>query len=169
MNRIDPATLSLTENVIRIGRTAKVVGDGTGHVGIGLGKAKDIQAAIKKGTARAQKEIVKIPLMGTTIPHEVIGHFGAGRILLKPAAPGTGVIAGGASRAVLEAAGVKDVLTKSLGSTNTFNLVYATMKGLTDLRTPEDISRLRGKPVELVRKFEKVSEPGAPANVLAQS
>src|SRR5688572_15880810 len=118
MTKIDAKNLNLTETVVRIGRVAKVVkggkrfsfnalvvvGDKAGHVGVGLGKAKDIQAAIKKGTARATKEVVKISLMGSTVPHEILGHFGSGKILMKPASPGTGVIAGGASRAILEAA-----------------------------------------------------------------
>jgi small subunit ribosomal protein S5 len=171
MNKIDTSNLTLTETVIKVGRVAKVVkggkrfsfnalvvvGDGAGHVGIGLGKAKEVQSAIKKGTAQASKELVKIALQGTTVPHDVIGKFGAGSVLLKPAAPGTGVIAGGSARAVLEAAGVKDVLTKCLGSRNHFNVVYATLAGLKALKSPEAISQLRGKAVALDRNFVEVT------------
>jgi small subunit ribosomal protein S5 len=166
MAKIDTSQMTLTETVIKIGRVAKVVkggkrfsfnalvvvGDQQGHVGVGLGKAKEIQSAIKKGTAQATKEVIKVPLIGTTIPHETIGHFGAGTLLMKPASPGTGVIAGGTARAVLEAAGIKDVLTKSLRSQNHFNVVGATIAALKTLRLPEEVSRLRGKTVVLDMK-----------------
>lgn len=180
--KIDTRDLNLTETVIKIGRVAKVVkggkrfsfnalvvvGDGAGHVGVGLGKAKDIQAAIKKGTAQATKEVFKVSLMGNTVPHEVIGKFGAGEILMKPASPGTGVIAGGAARAVLESAGVKDVLTKSLRSSNAFNVVYATVQGLKGLKLPEEISKLRGKSIELTRQFFAADAKSADQTLIAQ-
>lgn len=147
------------ETVVAINRVAKVVkggkrfsfsalvviGDGAGTVGSGLGKAKEVQASIQKGNAQARRNLVKFPLVGDTIPHEVVAKYRAGKVWMKPAAPGTGVIAGGGVRAVLEAGGVKNVLTKSLGSDNAFNVVGATLECLGLLRTSEDIAKLRGK------------------------
>ena len=122
-----------------------VVGDGTGTVGVGTGKAGDVPDAIRKGIEDAKKNLIKVSLKGTTIPHEVIGEFGAGRVLMKPAAPGTGVIAGGAVRAVVEAAGIKDIRTKALRSNNPCNVVSAAMNGLAQLRTAEEAGAIRGK------------------------
>jgi small subunit ribosomal protein S5 len=134
-------------------RVVTVVGDNRGQVGIGIGRARGVPDAIQKAMARARKSMESIPLMGSTIPHEVVGKCGGGKMLLKPAAPGTGVIAAGSVRAVLKAAGVQDVLTKSLGSPNTLSVVRATMDGLRKLRSVEEIARERGLPEERVRPF----------------
>ena len=163
--KFNPAEHDLKESLIALNRVSKtvkggrvarfaalmVVGDGAGHVGVGLGKAAEVPEAIRKGIDDAKKNMVTVSLKGTSIPHEVIGVFGAGKVLLKPAAPGTGIIAGGKVRMVLEAAGIKNIRTKCLRSNNPTNVVKATMEGLKELRTAEEVAKIRNISVEQVK------------------
>ncbi len=174
MVRIDANRLELTERVVQINRVSKVVkggrrfsfsaivvvGDGRGHVGAGLGKADEVPDAIKKGVEDAKKHLTLIPLRDRTIPHPVTANFGAARVLLRPASKGTGVIAGGSVRAVVESAGIHDILSKSLGSTNPVNVVRATMKALNELRSAQTIGDTRG--LELGRRRERAEEAAVP-------
>jgi small subunit ribosomal protein S5 len=175
MPRIDPTGLNLEERVVKINRVAKVVkggrrfsfsalvvvGDGNGTVGVGLGKANEVPDAIRKGADVAKKHLIRVPLEGSTIPHPIIQNFGAARVMMRPAAPGAGVIAGGSVRAVVELAGIRDILAKSLGSSNPVNLVQAAYEALRNLREPEQVAAIRGKDIGELLPYKRRAANGA--------